>query len=294
MISGYLRSLRESQVFTVMTAGFAAAAGSTLVGYSLLGAPLPYLLAATVMNAPAALLMAKLMWPDAAPDERLVDEEQTMALATAGRGTSVLTRISPMAGRSAAGGPPAGGVDDFDVREVRDEESVNVIDAIGRGAMAGGRIAVTVGGLLVAFIALISMANGILGAVGGWFGADGLTFQRILGWALAPLAWLLGVPWHEAAQAGSYIGEKTVLNEFVAYGAFGPHVHDLAPVTVVVVTFALAGFANFSSIAIQIGTLGSLVPERRALVARLGLRALLAGSLANLANAAIAGVIARH
>jgi CNT family concentrative nucleoside transporter len=320
MISGYLRSLRESQVFTVMTAGFAAAAGSTLVGYSLLGAPLPYLLAATVMNAPAALLMAKLMWPDGAPAEPEVDRERTAALATAGRGTSVLTRVFATTGRpagspvddtvddtadDAAGhsgdGAPAGrpdpvaaAVDDFDVREVRGEESANVIDAIGRGAMAGGRIAVTVGGLLVAFIALIAMANGILGAVGGWFGVDGLTFQRILGGALAPLAWLLGVPWHQAAQAGSYIGEKTVLNEFVAYSAFGPHVHQLAPVTVIVVTFALAGFANFSSIAIQIGTLGSLVPERRALVARLGLRALLAGSLANLANAAIAGVIARH
>lgn len=261
MVAPYLRSLRRGQVFTLMSCGFAAAAGSTLVGYSLLGAPLEYLLAATVMNAPAALLMAKIMWPDSTPE----DDDPTLERPEEGA--------------------------ELDVRRVRDEESTNVIDALGRGALAGGRIAVTVGGLLIAFIALISLANGILGAVGGWFGADDLTFEKILGWALAPLAWLLGVPWSEAVDAGSWIGEKTVLNEFVAYASFGPEVDTLSPVTVAVVTFALAGFANFSSIAIQIGTLGSLVPERRAMVAQLGLRALLAGSLANLANAAIAGLV---
>ena len=264
MIAPYLRRLRTGQVFTVMTGGFAAAAGSTLVGYSLLGAPLPYLLAATVMNAPASLLMAKLMWPDgtADPDEDVAQEA------------------------------PEGAASEIDVRRVRDEESANLIDATARGALAGARIAVTVGALLIAFIALIALANGILGGVGGWVGLDGLTFQKLLGWVLSPLAWLLGVPWGEAVQAGSYIGQKTVLNEFVAFAAFGPQVGSLSSVTVVVVTFALAGFANFSSIAIQIGTLSSLVPERRAQIARLGLRALLAGSLANLANAAIAGLIA--
>ncbi len=270
MIAPYLRSLRRGQLFTIMSAGFAAAAGSTLVGYSLLGAPLEYLLAATVMNAPAALLMAKVMWPDSTPlddDERQRDEADE-------------------------GEPDEGEPDEeLDVRSVRDEESRNAIDAIGRGAMAGGKIAVTVGGLLIAFVALIALANGILGAVGGWFGADGLTFEKLLGWALAPLAWLLGVPWSEAVEAGSWIGQKTVLNEFVAYADFGPAIDGLSPVTVAVVTFALAGFANLTSIAIQIGTIGSLLPERRAEVAQLGLRALLAGSLANLANAAIAGVV---
>lgn len=267
MIAPYLRSLRKGQLFTVMAAGFAAAAGSTLVGYSLLGAPLEYLLAATVMNAPAALLMAKIMWPDSTPegpDDGPLDEPEK---------------------------GPDGELAELDVRSVRDTESRNLIDAIGRGALAGGRIAVTVGALLIAFIALIALANGILGSVGGWFGADGLTFEKLLGWALAPLAWLLGVPWSEAVEAGSWIGQKTVLNEFVAYADFGPQVDSLSPVTVAVVTFALAGFANFSSIAIQIGTLGSLLPERRAAVAELGLRALLAGSLANLSNAAIAGLV---
>jgi concentrative nucleoside transporter, CNT family len=263
MIAPWLRSLRKGQVFTVMVGGFTAAAGSTLVGYSLLGAPLDYLLAATVMNAPASLLMAKIVWPDSTPPDPDDDAE------------GVAERDG----------------DEIDVRRIRDEESRNAIDALGRGALAGGRIAVTVGALLIAFIAFISLANGILGGVGGWFGAGDLTFQKLLGWALAPLAWLLGVPWSEAVDAGSWIGQKTVLNEFVAYADFGPHVDSLSSVTVAVVTFALAGFANLGSIAIMIGTIGSLAPERRSWVAELGLRALLAGSLANLANAAIAGVV---
>ncbi|QIG41530.1 NupC/NupG family nucleoside CNT transporter [Nocardioides anomalus] len=263
MIAPWLRSLRKGQLFTVMVGGFTAAAGSTLVGYSLLGAPLEYLLAATVMNAPASLLMAKIMWPDSTPTDP--DDE--------------------------AEGVAEDDADQVDVRQVRDEHSRNAIDALGNGALAGGKIAVTVGALLIAFIAFIALANGILGGVGGWFGADDLTFQKLLGWCLAPLAWLLGVPWSEAVDAGSWIGQKTVLNEFVAYADFGPQVDSVSPVTVAVVTFALAGFANLGSIAIMIGTIGSLAPERRSWVAQLGLRALLAGTLANLANAAIAGVV---
>ena len=263
MIAPWLRSLRKGQLFTVAVGGLTAAAGSTLVGYSLLGAPLEYLLAATVMNAPASLLMAKIMWPDATPADP--DDE--------------------------AEGVAAEDAEEVDVRTVRDTDSRNAIDALGRGALAGGRIAVTVGALLIAFIALIALANGILSGVGGWFGADDLTFQKILGWGLAPLAWLLGVPWSEAVEAGSWIGQKTVLNEIVAYDDFGPQVDSLSPVTVAVVTFALAGFANFGSIAILIGTIGSLAPERRSWVAEIGLRALLAASLANFANAAIAGVV---
>lgn len=274
MVSPYLRRLRTAQVFTVMTAGFAAAAGSTLVGYSLLGAPLEYLLAATVMNAPAALLMAKLVWPDATPE---TDDERRARL---GLGADEPVEDDP-----------AEEVAHTDVRRYRDTESANAIDAVGRGALAGGRIAVTVAALLVAFVALIALANGVLGTVGGWFGADDLTFQGVLGTVLSPLAWLLGVPWSEAAATGSYIGQKTVLNEFVAFAAFGPQVDQLSPTTVVVTTFALAGFANFSSIAIQIGTISSLHPPLRPVVARLGLRALLAGSLANLSNAAVAGLV---
>jgi concentrative nucleoside transporter, CNT family len=308
MIAPYLRHLSRGQMFTIMSSGFAAAAGSTLVGYSLLGAPLPYLLAATLMNAPAGLLMAKMIWPDSTPepaddpvpaaaagsDADSSDASSDARSHTEGRSTAT-TGAATAGGSSAAGGGTASAraeEGEVDVRTVHDEESANAIDAIGRGAIAGARIAVTVGALLIAFVALIALANGILSGVGGWFGYDGLTFQKLLGWALSPLAWLLGVPWGDAVQAGSYMGQKTVLNEFVAYASFGPNVSDLSPVTVVIVTFALAGFANFASIAIQIGTIASLQPDRRAQVAKLGMLALLAGSLANLANAAIAGMIA--
>ena len=220
------------------------------LGFQVLFA-LAVLLAATVMNAPGSLMIAKMMHPQTERAEA-----------------------------------------DADVRDVRDEESANLIDAVGRGALAGGRIAVTVAALLIGFLALIAMANGILSGVGGWFGDDSLTFQKVLGWVFAPVAWLIGIPWDEAAKAGNYIGIKTVLNEFVAFGEFGPKVDQLADKTVLVTTFALAGFANFGSIAIQIGTIGGLAPERRAEVARFGLKALLAGTLVNLANAAIAGVVA--
>ena len=320
MIAPYLGTLSRGQVFTVMSSGFAAAAGSTLVGYSLLGAPLPYLLAATVMNAPAGLLMAKIIWPDSADSADDQPTAEHSAVRNAAAEHSAVQQPAaqqpaaqqpaaqqpaaqqpaaqqpaaqqPAAQHSAPGRSVDGPAGEIDVRAVRDEESANAIDALGRGALAGGRIAVTVGALLIAFVALIAMANGILGAVGSWFGYDdGLTFQKLLGWALAPLAWLLGVPWSEAVEAGSYIGQKTVLNEFLAYAAFGPNVDNLSTVTVVVVTFALAGFANFTSIAIQIGTISSLQPELRPTLARLGLLALLAGSLANFANAAIAGVV---
>lgn len=270
----YLHRLRTSQVFTVAVCSLTAAAGSTLVGYSLLGAPLDYLLAATAMNAPAGLLMAKIMWPDTTPE---TDEERRLRLGLAADADVV--------------DDPAEDDEQVDVRHYRDTESAGVLDALGRGALAGGRIAVTVGALLVAFVALIALANGVLGTVGGWFGADDLTFQGILGTLLAPLAWLLGVPWSEAATAGSFIGQKTVLNEFVAYAAFGPQVDQLSPATVAVVTFALAGFANFASIAITVGALSSLYAPLRAVVARMGLRVLLGASLANLANAAVAGVV---
>jgi len=290
MIAPYLRSLSTAQVFTVMSSGFAAAAGSTLVGYSLLGAPLPYLLAATVMNAPAGLLMAKIIWPDSTPEPQWRERYDRTAEGSPSD-TSNMKNAPKGESRHKSNTRDNRGADDLDVRSVRDEDSANAIDAIGRGALAGGKIAVTIGALLIAFVALIAMANAALSGIGGWFGYDGLTFDRVLGWGFAPLAWLMGVPADEMVQAGSYIGQKTILNEFVAYASFGPEVPNLSSATVIIVTFALAGFANFASIAIQIGTISSLCPELRKTVARLGMRALLAGSLANLANACIAGIV---
>ncbi|SDU98212.1 concentrative nucleoside transporter, CNT family [Microlunatus sagamiharensis] len=280
LISPYLKRLTSAQLFTVVVAGLTAASGSTLIGYALLGAPLPYLLAATVMNAPAALVMAKIMWPDSV-------REPVEAVEGSGSSTA-----APAEEPEPAAAPRATGADDdFDVRDVRDTESANAIDALARGALAGGRVAVTIAALLVAFVALIALANGIIGGIAGWFGVEGLTFQQLLGYVMAPVAWLLGVPWSESVRAGQFIGIKTVLNEFVAYGEFGAQVGSLSPVTVVVVSFALAGFANFGSIAIAIGALGSLRAQIRGFVARVGVRALLAATLANLANAAIAGLV---
>lgn len=250
MIKPYLSRLTRSELYTCMTGGFAAVAGSTLVGYSLLGAPLPYLLAASAMNAPGSLLVAKSLMPETEKSEASVN-----------------------------------------VLKVRDKESKNLIDAIGNGAMNGGRIAVIVGGLLIAFIALIALVSAILGWFGGLFGFEGWSLEGLFGIIFSPLAWALGVPWQDAAQVGNFIGEKTILNEFVGYTSLGPAIPNLDPQSVLIATFALAGFANLSSIAIQIGSIGGLAPDRRGDVAQLGLFALLGGFLTNMLNAAIVGVI---
>ncbi|MDO5699355.1 MAG: nucleoside transporter C-terminal domain-containing protein [Dermatophilus congolensis] len=251
MIAPYIKRLTKAELFTCMTGGFAAVAGSTLIGYSLLGAPLPYLLAASVMNAPGSLIMAKAFYPET--------EEPT---------------------------------NDAGVRDVRDTESRNVIDALGAGAMNGGKIAVIVGCLLIAFVALIAFFSAIIGGIGGWFGQDNWSLEGLFGLIFAPIAWLIGTPWNEAMTVGNFIGQKTVLNEFVGFTAFSQEVGNLSPKAIMVSTFALAGFANFASIAIQIGAFGGLCPERRGDVAKLGMLALLAGTCTNLLNAAIVGVVA--
>ncbi len=251
VIKPWLPKLTRSELFTCMSGGFAAVAGSTLVGYSLLGAPLPYLLAASVMNAPGSLMVAKALMPE-------TEESQVNA----------------------------------NVREVRDEESRNIIDAIGAGAMSGGRIAVAVACLLIAFIATIALINAGIGGIGNLFGQDNWSLEGLFGALLSPLAWAIGVPWDEASLVGNFIGQKTVLNEFVGYTAFSEHVDELSAKSVMLTSFALAGFANFSSIAIQIGAFGALVPERRSEVAELGMKALFAGFCTNMLNAAIVGIIA--
>ena len=250
VIKPYLSKLTRSELFTCMTGGFAAAAGSTLVGYSLLGAPLPYLLAASVMNAPGSLLIAKALMPET--------EESVASVNTL---------------------------------KVKDTESKNLIDAIGNGALSGGKIAVIVGCLLIAFIALIAMVSGGLEWFGSLFGFEGWSLEGLFGILFAPLAWAIGVPWEDAAQVGNFIGQKTILNEFVGYTSFGPAIPDLQPQSVLITTFALAGFANLSSIAIQIGSFGGLAPDRRADVAQMGMFALFAGFLTNMLNAALVGVI---
>lgn len=268
VVKPFLDRMTRSELFAVMTGGLASVAGSVLIGYSLLGVPLEYLLAASFMAAPSGLVLAKLMMPETEP-EKIVDEDEVE-------------------------------MDD-------DKESYNVIDAAARGASTGLQLALNIGAMLLAFIALIALVNGLLGgaqsvtntsvnAVLAWLGSDasinlsGITLENIFGVIFAPLAFAIGVPWAEAFQAGSYIGQKLVLNEFVAYAAFAPEIENLHPKTVVVVSFALCGFANVSSLGILLGGLGKLAPNRRGDIAKLGLKAVMAGMLASLLNAAIAGM----
>jgi concentrative nucleoside transporter, CNT family len=172
----------------------------------------------------------------------------------------------------------------------KDQESVNVIDAAARGAGDGLKLALNVGAMLLAFIALIALMNGMLGGLGKMIGFESLTVEGVLGILFAPLAFAIGVPWSEAVTAGGFIGQKLVLNEFVAYASFTPEIPSLSPKTVIVVSFALCGFANLSSLAILLGGLGSLAPSRRPDIAKLGIRAVAAGMLASLLSAAIAGM----
>jgi len=181
-------------------------------------------------------------------------------------------------------------VDNSDFSIEKDSASANVIDAAARGASDGLKLAVNVGAMLLAFIALIALVNGILGGITGVFGFKGVTLESIFGFIFAPLAFAIGVPWEEAMQAGSYIGQKLILNEFVAYSNFAPEIPALSNKTVIIVSFALCGFANIGSMAILIGGLGSMAPNKRPMIANLALRAVIAGTLASLLSAAVAGM----
>jgi CNT family concentrative nucleoside transporter len=267
VIRPYIAGLSRSGLFAVMVGGLSTVAGSVLVGYSLLGAPLEYLIAASFMAAPGALLMAKIILPE--DDEEAVAEERDRVQASAAQRRS-----------SGDGGDGS-----------KDEGHRNVIDAAASGAADGLRLAATIGAMLLAFISLIALANLIIGGIGGWFGQGDLTFEQILGWVFAPLMTVIGVPWDEAVQAGSFVGQKTVINEFVAFTNFGPEVDSLSDKTAAIVTFALTGFANLGSLGILLGGLGGIAPERRSDIATLGLRAILAATLANLMSAAIAGIL---
>ncbi len=252
VIRPYLTRLTDPQIFAVMVSGFASVAGSVLAAYAKMGINIEYLLAASFMAAPGGLLMAKLLMPD----DPLTPEE-----------------------------PPA------EIVKVGAERHASVIMAAAVGAQDGLRIAVSCGAMLVAFVGLIALMNGLLGLVAGPLGAPGLTFQMLLGQLFAPIMYLLDIPWTEARAAGAFFGEKLILNEFIAFLHLGEAKGVLSPRTEAIVTFALCGFANFSSIAIQMGCLGALLPSKLGTIARFGLRGVLAGSLANLMSAALAGLL---
>ncbi|MGR2738778.1 NupC/NupG family nucleoside CNT transporter [Billgrantia sp. Q4P2] len=261
VVRPFIARMTPSQLFAVMCGGLASVAGSVLAGYAALGIPMEYLVAASFMAAPGGLLFAKLIMPET--QEPVDDTEEA--------------------------------------NQVIEEEDkpVNILDAAAAGASSGLRLAANVGAMLLAFIGLIALINGMLGGVGGWVGVEELSLELILGWLFAPLAFVLGVPWAEATLAGSFIGQKLVVNEFVAYINLAPYIDGDSLVantgqvmsghTVAILSFALCGFANLSSIAILLGGLGSIAPSRRHDIARFGVKAVLAGTLSNLMSAAIAG-----
>ena len=250
VVRPYLANMTQSELFAVMTGGCATIAGAVMAAYATMGVDLKYLITASFMAAPGGLLMAKMLMPETEHREVKFDPNET------------------------------GGI----------EKPVNIFDAIGSGAATGLTLALNVGAMLLAFVAMIGLVNGLLGGIGGWFGVEDLTLQGILGMAFAPIAFVVGVPWDEALQAGSLIGQKIVVTEFYAYISFVEIKDTLSAHTQIVVTFALCGFANFTSIAILLGGLGSIVPSRRKDVAKLGLRAVIGGTLANLMSAALAGL----
>lgn len=302
VIKPYVAGLSRSALFAVMVGGLSTVAGSVLVGYSLLGAELEYLIAASFMAAPGALLMAKIILP-----EPRVAEATESAGSGAGSGAEVAAgweaAVAPAAGsgRESAGGrggsaaaydEGSGADDPLDPADGENPERArNVIDAAANGAADGLRLALTIGAMLLAFISLIALVNLLVGGIGGWFGADDLTVEQVLGYVFAPVMTLIGVPWNEAVGAGSFVGQKIVLNEFVAFADFGPVAGEYSEKTAAIVTFALTGFANLGSLGILLGGLGGIAPERRPDIASLGLRAILAATLANLMSAAIAGIL---
>jgi CNT family concentrative nucleoside transporter len=257
LVKPFVKTMTNSELHAVMTGGFATVAGGVMAAYvGLLVAFFPdiagHLIAASVMSAPAALAISKIMYPET--EESLTRGEVKLEL---------------------------------------ERTDANAIDAAARGASEGLGLALNVGAMLLAFIALLALLNGLLGWVTGFFGTP-LTMQTILGWLGAPVAWLMGTPWKDAQAVGTLLGEKTALNEFVAYLHLANMLQggeDLSARSIVIATYALCGFANFSSIAIQIGGIGGLAPERRGDLSRMGLRAMIGGTLAAFMTACVVGIL---
>ncbi|WP_207627243.1 NupC/NupG family nucleoside CNT transporter [Photorhabdus tasmaniensis] len=261
VVRPYIATMTQSELFAVMCGGLASVAGSVLAGYASMGVSLEYLIAASFMAAPGGLLFAKLIVPET---ESTRDTADAMSLVA------------------------------------EEDRPANIIDAAASGAAAGMQLALNVGAMLLAFVALIALVNGILSGVGGWWNYPQLSLELVLGWVCAPIAYLIGVPWNEATVAGSFIGQKLVVNEFVAFMNFKPYLQSddvvaaaglqvLSGHTKAIISFALCGFANLSSVAILLGGLGGMAPSRRGDVARLGMKAVIAGTLSNLMSATIAG-----
>jgi CNT family concentrative nucleoside transporter len=252
-IKPFIAGMTESELFTIMTSGMAHVSGAVMAAYvKIAGVSITHLLTAVIMTAPATIMLAKIFIPE-------------------------------------TGKPATAGKVDIKVEKT----AVNVIDAAAQGAGDGLHLALNIGGMLIAFLALIAMANGILGGLHtlpgmGWLP---VSLEKLFGIVFAPVAFVMGVPWKDCAAIGDLLGTRLVLNEFVAFLKLGPMKAQLDPRSFTIATYALCGFANFSSIAIQIGGIGALAPSRKSDLARLGLRAVAAGSMANFMSACIAGML---
>lgn len=254
VVRPFIKSMTKSELFAVMCGGLASIAGSVLAALDSMNVPMEYLIAASFMAAPGGLLFAKIIMPET--------EE------------------------------PVSNIENLEAED-KGEKPANILDAAATGAASGLKLALNVGAMLLAFVGLIALINGVFGGVGSWFGYPDVTLELLLGYVFSPLAFLIGVPWDEAISVGSFIGQKLVVNEFVAYSDYTNSLKDgliLSDKSQAIVSFALCGFANLSSIAILLGGLGGIAPSRRAEIARFGLLAVVAGTLSNLMSATIAGL----
>ncbi|MGB6429613.1 MAG: NupC/NupG family nucleoside CNT transporter [Candidatus Acidiferrales bacterium] len=256
-IRPFLPDATQSELMTIMTSGMAHVSGGIMAAYIAFGVDAKHLLTAVIMTAPGTLLMAKMLVPE--------------------------TEVPRTAGT---------------VKMPETEKDTNFLAAIARGTTDGLSLAVNVGAMLIAFLALIALINGIMGGTHNWLAYHHVgwfpsSLQQIFGWAFAPVAWVIGVPWHDCTKIGNLLGIRMVLNELVAFSFLGPMKAVLDPRSFTIATFALCGFANFSSIGMQIGGIGALAPNRRNDLARLGIRAMLAGTMANLMSASIVGLFLR-
>ena len=253
-IRPFLPDLTRSELMTVMTSGMAHVSGGIMAAYIAFGIEPKHLLSAVIMTAPGTLLMAKMLVPE------------TEQPRTAGRVVM-----------------PEG--------EEEAEKEENLLGAVARGTTDGLHMALNIAAMLIAFLALIALADGVLGGIHHWVAWVPESLEKIFGAVFAPVAWVIGVPWHDCGVIGTLLGTRMVLNELVAFSMLGPMKAALDPRSFTIATFALCGFANLSSIGIQIGGIGALAPNKKGELARLGIRAMLAGTMANLMSAAIAGML---
>lgn len=256
-IRPFIPDLTQSELMTIMTSGMAHVSGGIMAAYIAFGVEARHLLTAVIMTAPGTLLISKMLVPE-------TEQPKTMGV----------------------------------VNMEHVERDTNFIGALARGTSEGLGMAINVGAMLIAFLAVIALTNGIMGGIHNWLGGHGLhwfpsSLEQIFGWAFAPVAWVIGVPWRDCVQIGNLLGTRMVLNELVAFSFLGPMKGTLDPRSFTIATFALCGFANFSSIGMQIGGIGALAPNQKSQLAKFGIRAMLAGTMANLMSASIVGIFLR-